>query len=153
MSIITVLYINESKKGGISLNKKCKAFLSLVLALLFLLQASPAVFAEDLEPPADDPIIEEYVNINAWTCNCYISGITLYGSASLMAKGSMSLNIKIEVQKLKSGSYSTIETWTASKTGYSLSLDNHRTINIFSTYRIKVTFTAGGESVIAYSYA
>ncbi|MBQ6164191.1 MAG: hypothetical protein IJK23_06930 [Clostridia bacterium] len=135
------------------MNNKIKYAVSLLLALILLVQIVPFAIAEDLETPADDPIIEEYVNISSVYCDCYISGITLYASATLNAKSSMSLSIKIEVQKLKSGEYSTIETWTASKTGVSLSLDDHRTINIFSTYRIKVTFTAGGESTTLYDYA
>lgn len=110
-------------------------------------------FATDVESPADEPIIEEYVNISTCSCSCYISGITLYASAELTAKRSMSLKIKVEVQKLKSGEYSTIETWNSSITDTYLQFNNHRTINIFSTYRIKVTFTAGGESTTKYSYA
>ena len=135
------------------MSQKIKCAVSLLLALILLVQIAPCAIAEDIETPADDPITEEYVNISKCSCSCYISGITLNASAILNAKSSMSLSIKIEVQKLKSGAYSTVETWTASKTGTSLSLNDHRTINVFSTYRIKVTFTAGGESTTKYSYA
>ena len=135
------------------MTKKAKTVLSLILAIILLAQLAPFALAADPETPVNDPVIEEYVNISSCNCSCYISGITLYASASLIAKSSMSLKIKIEVQKLKSGAYETVETWNASKTGTSLSLDNHRTINVFSTYRIKVTFTAGGEITTSYSYA
>ena len=132
---------------------KTKSIIALLLAVILLMQIAPCAFAEDTETPVDDPIIERYTNIDGAFCSCYISGITLYATATLTAKSSMSLKIKIEVQKLKSGEYSTVETWTGSKTGIYLTLDEHRTINIFSTYRIKVTFTAGGESTTLYDYA
>ena len=64
----------------------------------------------------------------------------------------MSLSITIELQKLKSGSYETIETWSDSNTGVSMNLDADRLINLLATYRIKATFNAGGESVTDYAY-
>lgn len=135
------------------MKKKLMCTFSLLLVIVLLLLNAPFAMAIEVETPVDEPIIEEYVNITGCSCECYISGITLYASANVTAKNSMALSIKIEVQKLKNGVYSTIETWNASKTGYSLSLENHRAINIFSTYRIKVTFTAGGESTTLYDYA
>ena len=58
----------------------------------------------------------------------------------------------MELQKLKNGNYSTIETYT--KTGSGRYLDNteSRLINVLATYRLKVTFTAGGETVVSYAY-
>ncbi|MBR0510243.1 MAG: hypothetical protein IJJ85_09005 [Clostridia bacterium] len=135
------------------MKKKSKNIVSLLLVVITLFQFVAISFAADVELPADDPIIEEYVNIDECSCYCNISGITLYGSASLTAKSSMYLQIIIEVQKLTSGEYKTIETWSDSKTGTSLSLSDDRLINVFSTYRIKVTFTAGSESTTLYSYA
>ncbi len=64
----------------------------------------------------------------------------------------MSLSIKMELQKLKSGEYKTVETWNSSKTGYSIGMEESRLINIFATYRLKVTFTAGSETVVSYAY-
>ena len=94
----------------------------------------------------------KYTNISTISYSLTISGINSTSKASLQAKSSMSISIKMELQKLKSGSYSTIKTWTASKTGLALSMEETRLINVLSTYRLKVTFTAGSETVVSYAY-
>ncbi len=81
-----------------------------------------------------------------------ISGLNSTSSVILTAKNSTSLYIKIELQKEKSTGYETIETWTKSGTGYNLSLEEDRLINILADYRIKVTCTAGGETHVTYDY-
>ena len=58
----------------------------------------------------------------------------------------------MELQKKKSGVYETIETWSTSRTGMSLGMDEKRNINILCDYRLKATFTAGSETVISYDY-
>ena len=130
-----------------------KRVLCLLFVFILMGQIVAAAFAADVETPAQDPVIEEFVNISNYSCSCYISGITLYASADLSANSSMYLHIKIELQRLDDGTYVTIKTWTDSKTGVSLGMSENKLINVFSTYRIKVTFTAGGESTTAYSYA
>ena len=45
----------------------------------------------------------------------------------------------MELQKKKSGTYETIKTWSASKTGTYLSVAEKRTINLLSDYRLKTT--------------
>lgn len=133
------------------MNKKLKAVLCLVLCAVCCVQMLVVAFASGSDETA--PEETRYVNIFSCSCNCYISGLTLYAEANLNAKSSMSLSITCELQKLKSGDYETIKTWTASTTGTRLFWDDSRLINLFATYRIKVTFTAGGESAILYSYA
>lgn len=137
------------------MNRKLKTMLSLLFVLLFTFQGLVTVFAAEpkMPTPVEEPTIVRFTNIKSYSCNCYISGLTLYASARLTAKSSMYLQIIMELQKYSDGSYNTIETWSDSKTGTSLSLDASKLINIFSTYRIKVTFTAGGESTTAYDYA
>ena len=95
---------------------------------------------------------EKYTNIVVASCSLTISGINSTSKAMLQAKSSMSISIKMELQKLKSGSYSTIKTWSASKTGSVLSMEETRLINVLATYRLKVTFTAGSETVVSYAY-
>lgn len=135
------------------MKRKLKIALSLIFVLLFLLQGIAAAFATENGTPATDPEMVRYTNIKSCGCSCYISGFTIYASANLIAKSSMYLHIKMELQKYSSGNYNTIETWTDSKTGTFLSMDKSKLINVFSTYRIKVTFTAGGESTTSYAYA
>lgn len=86
--------------------------------------------------------------------NCFISisGITANYTSSLNARSSTKLSIKMELQKKKSGTFETIKTWSASKTGTYLSVAEKRTINLLSDYRLKTTFTAGTETRVAYAY-
>jgi len=58
----------------------------------------------------------------------------------------------MELQKKKSGTYTTIETWNSSRTGSVLTMSEDRLINVLSEYRLKVTFSAGTETVVAYAY-
>lgn len=62
---------------------------------------------------------------------------TIYGNSSVTQ-----VKIKMELQKLSSGSYSTIETWSQTFTGRSGALQESKATNPLSTYRLKVTFTA-----------
>lgn len=135
------------------MKRKTKAVLSLLLAILFLMQLMVSALGTGFATRPTAPEPERFTNISSFECSCYISGITLYASASLKSYGSMYLHITIELQKLSDGTYSTIKTWTGSKTGISLGMDETKLINIFSTYRIKVTFNAGGETHTDYAYA
>lgn len=58
----------------------------------------------------------------------------------------------MELQKKKSGTYETVKTWSASKTGTTVLIDEKRAINLLSDYRLKTTFTAGTETRVAYAY-
>lgn len=93
-----------------------------------------------------------YTNISNNTTNLTISGIKADCSATVKANKTVNLTIKMELQKEKSNGYETVETWTSSKTGTYLAMSESRNINIFSTYRLKVTFTAGNETEVVYRY-
>ena len=116
-----------------------------VLCLILLIAAVqlPA-FSEDSETKLQ--------NITYTSCSLTISGVNSTSDAALHTRTSMSISIAMELQKLKSGSYSTIKTWSASKTGTQLSMEETRLINVLASYRLKVTFTAGNETVISYAY-
>lgn len=133
------------------INRKLKVILCLLFCVVFGVQMIAVAFAEGSDDTAPEAM--RYVNIKNCSCSCYISGLTLYANATLTAKSSMSLSITCELQKLKSGDYETIKTWTASTTGTRLDWDDSRLINLLATYRIKVTFTAGSESTTLYDYA
>lgn len=81
-----------------------------------------------------------------------IKGITATCSAELKSNSSVKLTIKMELQKKKSGTYETIKTWSESKTGTVLNMDEKRAINLLSDYRLKTTFTAGSETKVSYAY-
>jgi hypothetical protein len=81
-----------------------------------------------------------------------ISGIKAKCTAKLKSKKSVPLKIKMELQKEKSKTYETVETWTSSKTGTVLAMSESRNINVLCKYRLKVTFTAGKETEVVYKY-
>lgn len=124
----------------------------LCVAMCLIMCGSTAAMALTMDSP-DTKIVEPaYENISANSCSLKISGVNSVSSAVLHAKGSMYLHIKMELQKKKSGIYQTIETWTASRTGMVLTMEEERLINVLASYRLKVTFTAGSETVVYYDY-
>ncbi len=127
--------------------RSARAVLCLLLALFLLGGACTAYAADD--PPAITPLA---VNISRHSESFEISGIKATCKATLKADKSMKLTIKMEFQKEKSNGYETVETWTTSKTGIALTMTESRNINIFCDYRLKITYTAGSETVVAYRY-
>lgn len=127
--------------------RPARAVLCLLLALLMLSGGAAAYAADD--PPAITPF---YASTLKTTSYFKISGIKSTSQATLQSQKSMKLTIKMELQKLKSGAYETIKTWTGSKTGTYFSMTESRNINIFCDYRLKVTFTAGNETEVVYRY-
>lgn len=123
-----------------------------MLAVIALISA----FGGGLSAYATDTTDEEnpvrYTVISSHVSKITISGITAKCTASLTSSGNTSLKIKMELQKKKSGTYETIKTWTDTDTGHYLAVSHSRAINVLSTYRLKTTFTAGGESAVVYSY-
>ena len=93
-----------------------------------------------------------YINCGNTNSEIKISGIKATCSASLRVNKSMTLSIKMEIQKKKSSGYETLKTWTGSKTGTYLTMSESRNIKLFSDYRLKVTFTAGSEIKTTYAY-
>ena len=130
--------------------KIMKQSLSVILILTMLISIfSICAYAETSEETIVTP---RFTTISAVTTSFSISGLNSTSFASVSAKTSTSLYIKIELQKEKSSGYETIETWTKSGTGLYLALEETRLINIFSEYRIKVTCKAGSETHVTYDY-
>lgn len=134
------------------MTKAFKPAQSVVLAIVLLMSCF-SVMAYAQIPSDDGSGITPYATtITDSGATITISGITAYMDADVSCNPSSSLSIVMELQKLKSGSYETIETYTNSTTGKNLSLSESRLINALSTYRLKVTFTAGSETEIRYAY-
>lgn len=93
-----------------------------------------------------------YTEIRNWDGYFNISGIKATCSAKLVTNKSAALKIKMELQKKKSDGYETVETWTGSKSGTSLTMTETRNINRLCKYRLKITFIAGSEKEVAYKY-
>lgn len=97
-------------------------------------------------------IVPYYTNITSCSVSLNVSGIKAECKATVRAKSSMNLKIKMELQKEKSSGYETVKTWTSSNTGILLTMSESRNINILCNYRLKVTFTAGSETQVMYRY-
>lgn len=124
-------------------------FFMVLLSCLMVFGNTVSIYAATNNENGISPL---YTNISYNTTNLTISGIKADCTATLRANKSVSLKIKMELQKEKSSGYETVETWTSSKTGTYLAMSESRNINIFSTYRLKVTFTAGDETEVVYKY-
>lgn len=127
--------------------------LAVLLALIFAFSACSVAFAEDLDTPVDEEIIERYAIISSYAAAINISGITATCSCNIRSLSSTTLKLGMTLQKKTSSGYTNVQNWTANKTGTALSLSKTKTINPLSTYRLKVTVTAGSESVTVYRYA
>lgn len=130
--------------------KNLKKSVSVLLILTMLFSSFAIMTSAAVED--DYGVMPCFTTISSVSTGFSISGLNSTSSVVLVAKTSTSLYIKIELQKEKSSGYETIETWTKSGTGLSLSLEETRLINVFSNYRIKVTCTAGGETHVKYDY-
>ncbi len=126
-----------------------KRVVSVFILISILLSLPIFVNAEN-----DDETVAptRYTTISTTYSNISKSGVTVTCSASLTAQYSTSLKIVMVLQKSSSGSWTDVKTWTKTGTGTKLSIEESKIINIFSTYRLKTTFTAGSESVTTYSY-
>lgn len=121
----------------------------LILTMLFSIFAINSSAAM-VQP--EDEIMPCYTTIGSIASSFTISGLNSIASVSLSAQYSTSLYIKIEFQKSTSSGYETLKTCEKSGTGYILSLEESRLINVFADYRIKVTCRAGSETDIIYDY-
>ena len=136
------------------MKKNILKVVSLVLVVMTVLLTCACAFATNTDTPVDEIEPTRYANIGAATLSFVISGVTANCGASLTAKKSCSLQIVMTLQKKNSsGTWSNVKTWSATKTGINLALSQSRLINVLSTYRLKGTFTAGGETTTIYRYA
>lgn len=128
--------------------QKFEKIIAALLALIITTTSFTMVANAD-----DSKIIEQcYTNANSEYTNLSVSGIKSTCIAKITTVSPMLLKIKMELQKQKTNRYETVETWTNSKTGTSLSMSEKRNINILNKYRLKTTFKVGSECIIKYSY-
>lgn len=132
--------------------KKTISFILTFAIIMSVLCLGFSAFASESGNTSDDEIIYRYKVIGSHTSGLHISGITANCSAALGAMYSTNLSITMELQKLSSGSFSTIKTWSKTNPNTtSLGIAETKLINLLSTYRLKTTFTAGNETVVVYS--
>lgn len=133
--------------------KTGKKLLSLLLSLVCVFSCFASTATVMAQDDTDPEITPYFTTIGTLSYNFDISGITATCDAALTSKTSTNLKIVIELQKLSSGSYSTVDSWTATRKGTALGLEKSKVINVFSDYRMKVTFTAGSEVQTRIMYA
>lgn len=129
-----------------------RKFFLILLSVSMLLSCPLFANAAAVENNDNSQFELMYTTIETNRSSISISGIKATCSAKMTSKKSTTLKIKMELQKKKTSGYETVETWTSSKTGVSLSMSESRNINILCDYRLKVTFTAGSESTTVYKY-
>lgn len=124
--------------------KKNKNLLgAIVFVCMVVLSCLPCFAATKVE----DDISLMYVNVGNKGATINISNGTATCKATMTAKKSTSLKITMILQKKSGTAWINVETWTASKTGTSVSMVKTKAISTNSSYRIKVTFVAGGETL------
>ena len=81
--------------------------------------------------------------INSYSAQLDKGTVSSTSTAKITGKsGVTSVKIKMELQKLSSGTYSTIQTWEQTFSGTSGYMQENKLTSLLSTYRLKVTFTA-----------
>lgn len=128
---------SKNKKEECPVKVSIKRTLSIVIACLMVVSFALPVFAEDIR----------YSTIDTPTASLAISGSTASCYARLTAKRSVTLKIKMILQKKIGSTWSNVQSWSASKTGASLTLSKTKSVTSGGNYRLKVTFTAGSETV------
>ena len=135
------------------MKKNILKVLALALVVMTVFLTCACAFATDTDTPVDEIEPTRYSVINTATLSFTISGLTAKAGASLTAKKSTSLQIVISLQKQNSnGTWSNVQTWSKSGSGYNLQLAASKVVNLLNTYRVKGTFTAGGETTTIYRY-
>lgn len=124
-----------------------KRVMTIVLACFMLVLCTLPAIALD-EQDNEPPITEvPYSTIGTAYASLTISGSTANCYSKLTAQKSSSLKIKMTLQKKSGSTWSNVQSWSTSKTGTSLTLSKTKTVTSGGTYRLKVTFTAGSETV------
>lgn len=134
-----------------------KKTIALILSIVFVLSSLPTTFAEDVTVPADEPIIEEYIDLAVVSAALQINGNTAlcYGSARTIVNTD-SIHMWMYLQKQTSAGWTTVYSWHEQDVRLAV-LDESRNGLSSGTYRVRVyvrVYDANGsfvESANAYS--
>ena len=124
----------------------------MVLLLVMIIISIPIISTAQTSNGLLNEYEERFTIIASVSGSIVKSGITVTCGARLTARYSTNLSIVMVLQKSTSNGWTDVKTWTKTGTGTSLNTEESKTINIFSTYRLKVTFTAGSENHTNYYY-
>lgn len=121
--------------------KRIKLVISIVCILLMLFSIGAFGYS------ANESSFAKMTYIESCSGNINHGLVSTTVKAQVSGKSSVtSVKIKMELQKLSSGTYSTIETWEQTFSGRDGSLEKSKVTNPLSTYRLKATVTAYSSS-------
>lgn len=130
-----------------------KRLLNLTLAFIFMLSAFWGLSYESVKAEDNEyEIMPCFTTIMSETYDIQINGLQATLTASIIPKYTTSLQITLELQKYTSGSWKTDKMWVATAYDDYLITEGKKLINIFSDYRLKVTFKADQETSVRYRY-
>lgn len=130
-----------------------KKSLSVILCLVMLFSVFSVSFVSNAAVVDNgNEIMPRWTTISTYGVDFMVSGLKATASVTLSSQVSTSLKIVVYLQKETSDGYETVKTWTKTGTGYALGLEECATANIFLNYRIKVTMTAGSETITVFRY-
>ncbi len=126
--------------------------IAVVLTMLFT--TISVGYAFDDEPEESET---RYTYISSYNGSINHGIINTTVKAKIIGKSSVTkVKIKMELQKLSSGSYSTVETWEQTFYSNEGDMEESKLTNPLSTYRLKATVTAysgsNSESQTFYEY-
>ncbi len=116
-----------------------KKLVSILFSVVLIFSVIAPAYAEDLETPVEDPIIEEYQGIRYITADISISvsSATCYGVVD--GRSSYSYSMTVYLQKLSGSNWNSITSWSASGSGnLGVSLTKTKNGLTSGTYRCKV---------------
>ena len=147
---------------GVSIAKQRRCFpmfkklLSVGLALIIAVPFCTPVFAEDLDIPADDPVIEEYTYVSDIDTRLAIKSGNAIASVTVtdMNYNTTKIHVKMTLQKKSGASWSNVVTWEKTTTNNRLYLSKSKSVSS-GTYRVKCVTNAYknklNESIPTYS--
>lgn len=132
---------------------KKKVTRNLAVILLAIMLFNTVAFAAIKEPDATPQMT--YIMSTSLSLDKGVLSTTV--SSYIKCTDSVtSVKIKMELQKLSSGTYSTIQTWEQTFSGREALMEKNKLTSLTNTYRLKTTFTAysgsSSETKTAYAY-
>ncbi len=142
------------ERGRIILKKLFKSVISVIIAAVFVFTVF-SVFGVAENDFEKSGVRLTYIDSYNGSISKGLFSTTV--SASIIGKSGVSkVKIKMELQKLSDGSYSTIETWEQTFYTDEGSMSESKSTNPLSSYRLKATVTAysgsNSESKTFYEY-
>lgn len=132
-----------------------KKVIVLFLTLIFALSSLTLAYADDVMEPADDPVIEDYIDISRITASLDISGNTAscYGSAQSRVSTD-SVHMWMYLQKQTTTGWTTVSSWYKQNTRL-VSLDKTKSGLSAGTYRVRLYIEVydSNENFVEYANA